>query len=133
MNQKDLNLEYINYHSLEIAGYYKCPGTISNFKSGASNLFQKRFKNESLNERFYGMTLYFINVYEFDFTDLQNSGRYPKDLPTLKYQAEARFYRGKEQFNVEYLFLEKITIQEMEDFFQEVFNKMNCDFDHHNQ
>lgn len=127
MNQKDLNLEYINYHSLETAGYNNYPGNISHLKGGASNLFQKRFRNES------SQTLYFINVYEFDFSDLQYSGRYPKDLPILKYQAEGMFYRGKETFNVEYLFLEKTTICEMEDFFQEVFNKMNCDFDHHNQ
>ena len=122
----DLNLLYVNYHSLENEGYSRCPGTVSNFKHGASNLFQKRFKK---NEK----TLYFINVYEFDFTEFQNDGRYPKDMPVLKYQAEVRFYRREQEFDVELFLTEKTSIKDMERFFDEVYQKMNCDPDHHNQ
>jgi len=128
MNKRDLNKEYVNYYSLEMFnGYTKCPGEISNFKRGASNLFQKRFRNEA------GETLYFINVYEFDFTEYQETGRYPKDMPVLKYHAEVRFFRGEHEFDVELPFLQNTTVADMEKFFEEVFQVMKCEPDKHNQ
>lgn len=119
--KRDLNREYVNYLSLEESGYHKCEGTISNLKHGASNLFQKTVRN-SKNEK-----MYFINVYEFDFNG------YPGYVGnTLRYQAEVRFYRKHQEFNVDLLFLEKTTIKEMEAFFDDVYISMNCDIDHHN-
>lgn len=128
MNKRDLNKEYVNYYSLEMFnGYSKCGGNIDNLKRHASNLFQKRIRNEA------GETLYFINVYEFDFTKYQEDGRYPKDMPVLKYSAEARFYRGEQEFNVDLLFLQNTTVADMEKFFAEVFQAMKCEPDKHNQ
>ncbi len=111
----------ITSQTLQDSGYNRCLGTVSNFKQFASNLFQKRVKN---NQR---ETLYFINVYEFDFTGLRG-----KDHPDLSYQADVRFYRSTQQFNTELLFLENTSIEEMENFFKEVFESMKCDIDQHN-
>lgn len=119
--KRDLNREYVNYLSLEESGYRKCDGIINQLKTGASNLFQKTVKDSEGNKK------YFINVYEFDFTDLPG---YKGD--TLGYQAEVRFYRKSQVFNAELLFMRKTTIKEMESFFDNVFIAMNCDIDQHN-
>ena len=119
--KRDLNREYVNYLSLEESGYRKCSGIISELKQGASNHFQKTVMDSEGNKK------YFINVYEFDFTNLHG---YVGD--TLGYQAEVRFYRKSQVFNAELLFMRKTTIKEMEAFFDNVFIAMNCDIDQHN-
>ena len=118
---RDLNREYVNYFSLEESGYTKCKGMVSEFKTGASNLFQKTVKDSKGNKK------YFINVFEFDFQDVPH---YKGD--TLGYQAEVRFFRKWQEFDVELLFMRKTTIKEMEAFFDNVFISMNCDNDKHN-
>lgn len=119
--KRDLNKEYVNYLSLEESGYRNYVGMISELKTGASKLFQKTVMDSEGNKK------YFINVYEFDFSDLKG---YVGN--TLRYSAEVRFYRQWQDFDVELHSMDKTTIKQMEEFFDDIYVSMNCNLDHHN-
>ena len=110
MRQKLLNNGYLKFQA----------GKLNN----ADTLYQKRIRVDDI-------TRYFINVYEYDFSQFRN---YPKDQEPLRYSADATFYCDNDRtFEVKLSIESNDGIEYIESFFASIYKKMECIPDRYNQ
>lgn len=74
--------------------------------------YEKRFDDEKGKK-------YFIHY------DCYDNRRLSKHITKIDFQAKAQFNTNKETFNITYL-INNTTIEDVEQFFEEIFKKMNC-------
>lgn len=107
----------MNSDELIRAGYRKCEERlmVNDFKY----FYQKAIYNES-NER-----LFFINVSEFDYSDLHAKGHL-SNFPRFNYQPVVHFETEEDECIVVKMIINpNTTIEQMEKFYKNMFVKMN--------
>lgn len=117
-----LKLRDFKIHGYNVHG----PGLEKNW---AWKLIQKRFQDEK------GNTKYFINVYVSDFRlwDFCPNDRFLKENPR-SYTIKVQLYRRDYTFNISISHDKSFfSVKEIEDLVEEIYIKMNMDFDNHNQ
>lgn len=81
-----------------------------------------------------GKKAYFINFWQYSFSQFANMP--PEERNRISYETEVCFFSEKgsktRSFKIEHSVAEDETLQEVEDFCAEIYTKMNCVPDIHN-
>lgn len=110
----------MNAQDLVAAGYKRFQNNLKHAICG----WQKRIRNDE------GRTLYFINIYQYDMTPFRSGGYNGQDYA---FEVDNQYYRSHIPDTIDVSFsCGKLTVDETEKACHDLFHRLDCDEDRHN-